>query len=123
VSDAVVAIRRSKLPDPAQIGTAGSFFKNPTIPTEQFETLKAAHEQIPGYPSPQGVKVPAGWLIEQAGWKGYREGDSGVHAKQALVLVNHGAASGDQILSLAKRIQADVAEKFGIHIHPEVNIW
>jgi UDP-N-acetylmuramate dehydrogenase len=123
VSDAVVAIRRSKLPDPAQIGNAGSFFKNPTIPTLQYELLKTAHEQIPGYPSPQGVKVPAGWLIEQAGWKGYREGDAGVHAKQALVLVNHGAASGDQILSLAKRIQADVAGKFGIDIHPEVNIW
>jgi UDP-N-acetylmuramate dehydrogenase len=123
VSDAVVAIRRSKLPDPAQIGNAGSFFKNPTIPTEQFETLKAMHEQIPGYPSAQGVKVPAGWLIEQAGWKGFREGDAGVHAKQALVLVNYGGASGAQIWDLAQRIRADVAGKFGIDIHPEVNIW
>jgi UDP-N-acetylmuramate dehydrogenase len=123
VSDAVVAIRRSKLPDPAQIGNAGSFFKNPTIPASQYESLKTAHADIPGYPASEGVKVPAGWLIEQAGWKGFREGDAGVHAKQALVLVNHGAASGDQIVSLAKRIQDDVAGKFGIHIHPEVNIW
>lgn len=123
VSDAVVAIRRSKLPDPAQIGNAGSFFKNPTIPASQYESLKTAHADIPGYPSPKGVKVPAGWLIEQAGWKGFREGDAGVHANQALVLVNYGEASGAQIWDLAQRIRADVGRKFGIDIHPEVNIW
>ncbi|RIV27704.1 UDP-N-acetylmuramate dehydrogenase [Fibrisoma montanum] len=123
VSDAVIKIRRSKLPDPAEIGNAGSFFKNPEIPKTQFENLKEQYPAMPGYPiGDTTVKLPAGWLIEQAGWKGYREGDAGVHARQALVLVNYGNATGDQILSLAHRVQASVAEKFGVSITPEVNV-
>jgi UDP-N-acetylmuramate dehydrogenase len=122
VSDAVIHIRRSKLPDPAEIGNAGSFFKNPEIPTPQYESLKAQYPQIPGYvTSPQSVKVPAGWLIEQCGWKGKRIGDTGVHKNQALVLVNYGNAKGEQIKALAEEVQKSVAEKFGIQLQPEVN--
>lgn len=123
VSTAVVNIRRSKLPDPAEIGNAGSFFKNPTISKTHFESLKGDFPEMPGYPSDSGVKVPAGWLIEQAGWKGFREGDIGVHAKQALVLVNYGAANGSDLVELAAKIRQDVMRKYGIDIHPEVNIW
>lgn len=121
VSDAVIQIRESKLPNPKDIGNAGSFFKNPSIPSAQFETLKVVHPGLPGYPSTEGVKVPAGWLIEQAGWKGKRIGEVGVHAKQALVLVNYGAGTGEEIKSLSQQIQAAVLEKFGINLHPEVN--
>jgi UDP-N-acetylmuramate dehydrogenase len=121
ISDAVIQIRQSKLPDPKEIGNAGSFFKNPTIPTAQFDRLKASYPSIPGYPSAEGVKVAAGWLIEQAGWKGKRIGDVGVHAKQALVLVNYGGGTGEEIKMLSEQIQASVLEKFGIHLHPEVN--
>ena len=123
ISDAVIHIRRSKLPDPAEIGNAGSFFKNPEIPQPQFEALKATYPTLPGYPvaSPERVKVPAGWLIEQAGWKGYRTGDAGVHAKQALVLVNYGRATGADIIALAGQIQQSVQDKFGVTIIPEVN--
>jgi len=121
ISDAVIQIRQSKLPDPKEIGNAGSFFKNPTIPSTQFDTLKASYPSIPGYPSTKGVKVAAGWLIEQAGWKGKRIGDVGVHAKQALVLVNYGDGTGEEIKSLSQQIQASVLDKFGIHLHPEVN--
>ncbi len=121
ISDAVIQIRQSKLPDPKEIGNAGSFFKNPTIPASQFEALKSSFPSIPGYPSSEGVKVAAGWLIEQAGWKGKRIGDVGVHVKQALVLVNYGNGSGEEIKSLAQQIQASVLEKFGIQLHPEVN--
>lgn len=125
MSDAVIRIRRSKLPDPTEIGNAGSFFKNPEIPQEQFDTLKARFPTLPGYPLADGdkVKVPAGWLIEQAGWKGYRAGDAGVHAKQALVLVNYGNATGHEILALAHRVQQSVQEKYGIAITPEVNVF
>jgi UDP-N-acetylmuramate dehydrogenase len=124
VSDAVVRIRKSKLPDPAVIGNAGSFFKNPEVPAEQFEQLKTAFPSIVGYPATVGnVKLAAGWLIEQAGWKGFREGDAGCHAKQALVLVNYGAAKGSEILSLSEKIKDSVAEKFGVVLHTEVNVF
>jgi UDP-N-acetylmuramate dehydrogenase len=123
ISDAVIRIRRSKLPDPAQIGNAGSFFKNPEIPAPQFDRLKDTYPALPGYPLDGNlVKIPAGWLIEQAGWKGYRAGDAGVHTKQALVLVNHGYASGNELIALARKIQASVQEKFGVTINPEVNV-
>ena len=122
VSDAVIHIRKSKLPDPAEIGNAGSFFKNPEIPEEQFNKLKAVYPAVPGYPTIPGfVKVPAGWLIEQAGWKGYRDGAIGVHARQALVLVNYGGGSGEQIKSLSQKIQQSIEEKFGIRLSAEVN--
>lgn len=123
ISEAVIRIRRSKLPDPAQIGNAGSFFKNPEIPKVQFDALQANYPAVPGYRIGDDiVKVPAGWLIEQAGWKGYRSGDAGVHAKQALVLVNYGKATGDEILNLSKQVQESVLAKFGVAISPEVNV-
>ncbi|RSK43641.1 UDP-N-acetylmuramate dehydrogenase [Hymenobacter perfusus] len=122
ISEAVIQIRRSKLPDPAQIGNAGSFFKNPEVSQGKFDELKAQYPDLPGYPVPGGVKVPAGWLIEQCGWKGLRRGAHGVHDKQALVLVNHGGAQGHDIRELAHDIIASVREKFGIELHPEVNI-
>ena len=121
VSDAVIHIRESKLPNPKEIGNAGSFFKNPSIPSAQYEALKAQYPSLPGYPSAEGVKVPAGWLIEQAGWKGKRFGEVGVHAKQALVLVNYGAGTGEEIKSLSEQIQASILEKFGIALQAEVN--
>ena len=128
VSRAVVHIRRSKLPDPAVVGNAGSFFKNPEISTAQFEALQAQYPALPGYPVPGGalVKVPAGWLIEQAGFKGLRRGAGagthGVHDQQALVLVHHGGATGSDIAALARDIIAAVGQQFGIALHPEVNI-
>lgn len=122
VSDAVIHIRQSKLPDPVQIGNAGSFFKNPEIPRSSFEALKAQYPTLPGYPiNDETVKVPAGWLIEQAGWKGYRDGSVGVHDRQALVLVHYGSGTGQQIKELAGKVQDSVEEKFGIRLSPEVN--
>ena len=122
MSDAVIHIRQSKLPNPAEIGNAGSFFKNPEIPNSQFETLKAQFPTIPSYPvSDTTTKVPAGWLIEQAGWKGQRFGNVGVHAKQALVLVNYGGGKGEEIKDLSQKIQASIKEKFGIQLSVEVN--
>ncbi|MEY3946584.1 MAG: UDP-N-acetylmuramate dehydrogenase [Bacteroidota bacterium] len=123
VSRVVCAIRASKLPQPKQIGNAGSFFKNPVIDVQLMETLHSHHPDIPHHASGEGFKVPAGWLIEQAGWKGYREGDAGCHEKQALVLVNHGKATGREILNLASKIQEDVFGKFGISLEREVNIF
>lgn len=123
ISDAVIHIRSSKLPDPARIGNAGSFFKNPSVPAGQFDELKLQHPGIVAYPNPDGsVKLAAGWLIEQCGWKGYREGDAGVHVHQALVLVNYGQASGKDILLLSENIMRSVQEKFGVELEREVNI-
>ncbi len=123
VSEAVVAIRRSKLPDPAVIGNAGSFFKNPVVSAEVAEHIKAEYSDMPGYPTGDGkVKLAAGWLIEKAGWKGYREGACGVHAAQALVLVNHGGAAGKDIFDLSTRILSDIRKRFGVELEREVNI-
>ncbi len=123
VSDAVIQIRSSKLPDPKVVGNAGSFFKNPVVPRPQFEALHAAHPAMPHYPQTDGsVKVPAGWLIEQCGWKGHVAGQAGVHDRQALVLVNRGGATGAEIYRLALAVQASVLERFGIELTPEVNL-
>jgi UDP-N-acetylmuramate dehydrogenase len=123
VSDAVIRIRTSKLPDPAVLGNAGSFFKNPSIPREHYERLAALHPGMPSYPQRDGtVKLPAGWLIEQCSWKGRIVGRAGVHARQALVLVNHGGATGDEILRLALDIQRAVRDRFGVELVPEVNV-
>ncbi len=123
IADAVISIRSSKLPDPAKIGNAGSFFKNPEIDAEQFEALKKKYHDIVGYALPGGkVKLAAGWLIEKAGWKGYREGDAGCHQKQALVLVNYGNATGTEILQLADKISQSVHDTFDVNLQKEVNI-
>ena len=120
--DAICAIRDAKLPDPKKLGNAGSFFKNPVIKAEQFEALKTQFPEVPHYEEPDGkVKVPAGWLIEQAGWKGWHNEHVGVFEKQALVLVHHGGGKGEDIVYLSKQIQKSVEEKFNIKIDPEVN--
>lgn len=123
VSDAVIHIRKSKLPDPTVTGNAGSFFKNPEIPEEQFASLKLQYPTIPSFPCEPGkVKVPAGWLNEQCGWKGKVIGNAGVHKNQALVLINCGKASGEEIKNLSLEIKKSVTEKFGIELETEVNI-
>ena len=124
ISDAVILIRKSKLPDPEVIGNAGSFFKNPIIPLKTLKILQEQYPNIPHYPAgDQSIKLAAGWLIEQAGWKGKTfNGSYGVHKKQALVLVNYGNASGNEILNLSNLIIEDVREKFGVHLEREVNI-
>jgi UDP-N-acetylmuramate dehydrogenase len=124
VSNAVIEIRQSKLPDPKVIGNAGSFFKNPEIATEQYLQLKELNETMPAYVvNEQRMKVPAGWLIEQCGWKGFRENNYGVHALQALVLVNYGGANGNDVLTLSTQIIESVKNKFDIVLEREVNIW
>ena len=123
ISQAVINIRSSKLPDPAVIGNAGSFFKNPEIAAERFEQLKNNFPQVVGYTLANGnIKLAAGWLIEQCGWKGYRKGDAGCHAKQALVLVNYGNAKGEEIYALSEEIIRSVQEKFSVVLEREVNI-
>ncbi|MDP9961036.1 UDP-N-acetylmuramate dehydrogenase [Chryseobacterium lathyri] len=123
VSKAVINIRQSKLPDPKETGNAGSFFKNPTIPLTQFEDLKLKFENIPGYPNGDVVKVPAGWLIEQCGWKGKQIGNAASHKLQALVIVNAtGSATGKEIFDFSTEIIHSVKEKFGIELEREVNI-
>jgi UDP-N-acetylmuramate dehydrogenase len=124
VSRAICEIRSEKLPDPAVLGNAGSFFKNPIICAELAERIKQTHPGLVAFPQPDGqVKLAAGWLIEQAGWKGFREGDAGVHALQSLVLVNYGSASGLDLLTLAQRIQADILERFGVTLEMEPNLY
>lgn len=123
ISDAVITIRQQKLPDPKAVGNAGSFFKNPTITRAQYESIKTRYPEVPGYfTENQYVKVPAGWLIEQCGWKGKTLDNIGVHPHQALVLVNYGQGTGEKIWSLAQDILASVKKKFSIDLQPEVNI-
>lgn len=123
IANAVINIRRSKLPDPAIIGNAGSFFKNPEIPAVKFNELKSIFPGMVGYTLENGnVKVAAGWLIEQCGWKGFRVGDAGCHEKQALVLVNYANAKGEEIFSLSRDIMHSVKEKYGIDLEREVNV-
>ncbi len=123
IARAVIAVRSSKLPDPKELGNSGSFFKNPVINEEDFIKLKESHPQIPSYDlGNKSYKIPAAWLIDQCGLKGKRFGDAGVHKNQALVLVNYGSAQGKDIVDLARRVQSEVKEKFGVTLEPEVNI-
>ena len=123
ISNAVINIRRSKLPDPSEIGNAGSFFKNPVIDAAKATKLLEEFPDMPTYPAPgEKRKVAAGWLIEKCGWKGKRMNDHGVHARQALVLVNYGKAKGEDIYSLSEEILKSVEKSFGILLEREVNI-
>ena len=123
IREAICAIRRAKLPDPAVLGNAGSFFKNPVVGAAAAERLLAEYPEMPHYPAPEGrVKLAAGWLIDRAGMKGHREGTVGVHERQALVLVNYGGATGGEVIAFARKVQAKVRERFGIGIDTEVNI-
>ena len=122
VADTVRALRRRKLPDPAALGNAGSFFKNPVLPRQAASALLAAHPGLPHWPAGPEVKVSAAWMIERCGWKGKRESDAGVHASHALVLVNHGHASGGQILALAALIRVSVMDTFGVELEVEPTV-
>lgn len=124
VAEAVSRLRRSRLPDPEEIGNAGSFFRNPEMPEADFEELRSRYPEMPGFPVGSGrIRVPAGWLIEQCGWKGRRVGNAGVYEKHALVIVNFGGATGREVLSLAEEVRASVQERFGIRLEPEVRIF
>ena len=119
----IIDIRHAKLPDPKVMGNAGSFFMNPVVEREKYEALQAQYPQMPHYYiDERHEKIPAGWMIDQCGWKGRSLGPAGVHDRQALVLVNRGGATGADIVALCQTIQRDVKEKFGIDIYPEVNI-
>jgi len=123
ISDAVISIRSSKLPDPKVLGNSGSFFKNPEMPETVYKRVKEKFPYVPYYPTQNGrIKIPAGWLIEQCSWKGKRIGNTGSHKDQALVLVNYGNATGAEVIELAMKIKNSVKEKFGIEIMPEVNV-
>jgi UDP-N-acetylmuramate dehydrogenase len=122
VSDAVIAIRQSKLPDPSEVGNAGSFFKNPIVSRPQYEALRDANPGLKAFEVPEGMKLAAGWLIEQAGWRGYRDGAVGTWPQQALVLVNYGGATGQQVIDLARRIADSVYEQFGVRLARECNV-
>lgn len=124
IAQAVINIRSSKLPNPKEIGNAGSFFKNPTIERTKYEALLQQYPAMPHFAvSETMVKIPAAWLIEQCGWKGYRKGDAGIHTKQALVLVNYGGAKGKELWQLSGEIVTSVAERFGIELEREVQVW
>lgn len=123
VSDAVIAIRKSKLPDPKELGNAGSFFKNPVVSNSIYQDIKVKYPQVPSYfVTNETVKIPAGWLIETAGWKGKKIGNCGVHSKQALVLVNYGGATGKEVFDLSQQIIDDILNRFNILLEREVNI-
>ena len=121
--DAVVSLRSSKLPNPDTLANVGSFFKNPVVSKSQYKNLKEQYPKLVGYSDPQGVKLAAGWLIDAAGWKGFRRGSVGVHDKQALVLVNYDQAQGGEILDLAAQIQADIADRFNVELSIEPRIY
>ncbi|SDQ51174.1 UDP-N-acetylmuramate dehydrogenase [Pseudomonas sp. UC 17F4] len=124
VSDAICSIRREKLPDPVELGNAGSFFKNPVVAAVLADKIRLQYPGLVAYPQADGqFKLAAGWLIEQAGWKGHREGDAGVHRLQSLVLVNYGQATGVQLHQLAQKIQADILERFGVELEMEPNLY
>lgn len=122
ISETVIEIRQSKLPDPAEIGNTGSFFKNPVISAEAFKELQQEYPDIPNYPAGDEIKIPAAWLIDQCGWKGKQIGDAGVHKVHALVIVNYGNATGAEIIELAGKIRNSVFKQFGVELTPEVNI-
>lgn len=124
ISEAVIRIRRSKLPNPEEIGNAGSFFKNPVVDISVMQQIQSQYADVVNYPAGENqVKLAAGWLIEKAGWKGYRKGDAGVHKNQALVLVNYGHSAGNEISDLADQIIEDIENKFGVKLEKEVNIY
>lgn len=122
ISAAIIALRQSKLPDPTVLGNAGSFFKNPLVTSKQFANLKAVYPNCPAWPQGEEVKLSAGWLIDQCGWKGKRLGDAGTYEKHALVLVNYGQATGAEIWQFAQQIVDSVEEKFGVGLEPEPNL-
>ncbi|MDX1442676.1 MAG: UDP-N-acetylmuramate dehydrogenase [Gammaproteobacteria bacterium] len=123
VADAVESLRREKLPDPALLGNAGSFFKNPVVAGETAAKLRERHPDMPAFDTPAGTKLSAGWLIEQAGMKGYRDGDAGISDRHALVLVNHGNATGEQLWAVAAKVREAVRESFGIELEPEPRVY